>query len=241
MRRIGRAPVAARRGLAAGLLDHPVAEQAISPCCSASGMKSPEAPAARAVLPAHERLHPDHRPALELDERLIVEHEPVATLDASCAAGWPSRSPRAPCRCRAYSAWPSRPPSFTVYIAKSACLSNVMRRRRGWVEADADAGADVDLHPLDEEWQPQAPRTISASLSVSDDVTAAQRSLALEVGEQDQELVTALARHDIRRATASRRRVPTARSSSSPAVWPKLSLTSLKLSRSMGAPPSPSP
>ena len=54
------------------------------------------------------------------------------------------------------------------------------------------------------------------------------------VAEQDQELVTALTGDDIVRPHGMRcSRDPTALSRSSPAAWPKLSLTSLKLSRSM--------
>ena len=63
------------------------------------------------------------------------------------------------------------------------------------------------------------------------DAVAAARDV--EVGDQDQELVPALAGDDVAaRATAPTSRCATSIRSSSPAPWPKLSLTSLKSSRS---------
>ena len=66
------------------------------------------------------------------------------------------------------------------------------------IDADADARADVDLDPLDEERRPEAPaQRVRHDLGSTHERGLLGR-VALEVGEQDQELVAALACDDVR-------------------------------------------
>ena len=66
------------------------------------------------------------------------------------------------------------------------------------IDADADARADVDLDPFDEERRPQAPaQRVRHHLGSTHEGGLLGR-VALEVGEEDQELVAALACDNVR-------------------------------------------
>ena len=96
------------------------------------------------------------------------------------------------------------------------------RHRRG---GDADADADVQPDALDGERLRAAGRAAARP--------APRASSRLGVGQQDGELVAAEpGQHVVRAAARCRSRGPTWRSRSSPAWWPRLSLTSLNPSRS---------
>ena len=95
-------------------------------------------------------------------------------------------------------------------------------RHRG--AGDADADADVQADALDREGlQDQLPEPLGERL----------RLVQAGVGQQDGELVAAEAGQQVAGAAGrGRSRGPTWRSRWSPAWWPRLSLTSLKPSRS---------
>ena len=183
-------------------------------------------------MPADEGLDAEHRAVLEAHERLVVQLELVAVQRTAQAARLERRRSGVGAAGPPATACPSRPHSFARYIAMSARFRRSpavvgVPGERG--DPDARAGVDVDAR--------DATGGVSASadtLGQRDRVVDGGRALGrLDVGEEDEELVAALTGDRVGLArTVSQSRPATARSSSSPAAWPKSSLTSLKSSRS---------
>ncbi len=99
------------------------------------------------------------------------------------------------------------------------------RRGRAREQRDADRGVDVHADPADRE---RGARSAARSRS-----PAARRRRLVARREHDRELVAAEPRERVLRLERPCRRGPICRSTSSPAWWPSVSLSSLKPSRSI--------
>ena len=186
--------------LPAGLVDHPVAEQAdeadlLGERDEVAGRHQP----AGSVLPADECFHPDQGSGLEIHERLVVEHEAMSALDGLAeAAGHRdllqrSVSGRAIERVTVTAGFLHRVHRNVSVLEQRRAVVGVAR-----IDADADARADVDLDSLDEERRPEAP-----AQRVRHDLGSTHESgllgrVALEVGKKDQELIAALTCDNVR-------------------------------------------
>ena len=185
-------------------------------------------PAAR-VRPAHERLDAAHRARRDLGLRLVVQDR--ARRSSSPSRSSPSSSSRRAAVVVARG---------QVDLVAGARALGLVHRDVGALEQaervarvlgeerDADAGVDVHADPADA-------RTSCSSAARSRRPAALARRLVARV-EHDRELVAAEPRQRVaRRAAPSSRRGPIWRSTSSPAWWPSVSLSSLKPSRSISS------
>ena len=218
----------------------------IRPISSASGMNSPGGirppPGSGQRISASTPIIP---PVAEVDERLVVQH-PALVLDGlaqPCAERelCPSR-PRRSAACRKD---PPGPSCLLRNIALSACFRSVSASSACLrEEADAERRRHVELGAGDLERLPQ--RTPGSS-------TRRTRRRRRRGPPREGSGGSSRSASSIRnssppgRATrsvsrvASRRRSATRTISSSPASWPRLSLTSLKLSMSTEMTATPSP
>ena len=115
-----------RERLAAGFVDHPVAQRPDQP--DLLGERDEIArlyEPSLTVLPANERLHADEGLGLEVHERLIVQDETVPGLDRLAQAAGHRDLLQRRIGTAAIYRMPVASASFTEYIATSACLSSV--------------------------------------------------------------------------------------------------------------------
>ena len=189
-----------------------------------------------AVLPADERLGADDLGGVEADERLVVEDEAVAALDRRAQApGHRKLRERVVAVERIEGMAVAARVLRAVHRSVRVLQESLRVGRVVGEEADADRGADEDLHAGDDEGSQQRaadlPRDDRGGLAgVLGVVLVAVR---LDVGEEDEELVASLAGDHVGGARRALKPSRDRAESSSPAAWPKLSLISLKLSRSM--------
>ena len=174
------------------------------------------------VLPADEGLDADDPAVAQVDLRLQVDHE--LAVGAPCAAPpcVRSRSPRPPPAIGTCTCTPSRPGLGGVHRDVGAA-QQLLPVAAGTGRGDADADPDVQPDALHVNGPRSGSRSRSASASASSRAASGSRTANSSPPSR-------ASRSPVRRAARSRG--PTWRSRSSPAGWPRLSLTSLNPSRS---------
>ena len=188
-----------RERLAAGFVDHPVAQRPDQPDLlgerdEIARLHQPSL----AVLPANERLHADECLGLEVHERLVVQDETLPGLDRLAQAAGHRDLLQRGIRTAAIHRMPVASAVFHR-VHRNICM---LEQRLGvvgvaGVEADPDARTDVDLDPLDDKRRTQdSVQRAGDRLCRTHEIDLLSR-VAFEIGEEDQELVAALSRNHV--------------------------------------------
>ena len=182
--------------LPARLCDHPVREGRHEARSLGEREEIGRRHEAFAVLPADERFGADDLAGVQADERLVVEDEAVAALDRRAQApGHRKLRERVVAVERIEGMAVAARVLRAVHRGVRVLQESLRVRRVVGEEADADRGADEDLHAGDDEGSQQRaadlPRDDRGGLAgVLGVVLVAVR---LDVGEEDEELVASLA------------------------------------------------
>ena len=176
------------------------------------------------VQPAGQRLEPDDVTGRELDDRLEVRHD-LAPLDPRrSSAAVRSASTVVSCEPGAKASTQSRPLALARYIAASASRRRSAADTPGpVVHRHADAGGDEQLGAVDDD---RLAHRLPDALGRSPARRRRPCSTTMNSSPPNRASTAS-------GPTTSRRRTDIAVSSVSPMPWPRLSLTDLKLSRSM--------
>ena len=185
------------------------------------------------VQPAGQRLEPDDVARRQLDDRLVVGHDLAAVDAAAQLGGGPQGEHRRLVGTRRVRLDAVAPACLgPVHRAVGVAEQLGRRRARRVVDGVPDARRHVQLGALDVDRLADR-----CAQRLGDDARdRAALGCRAATGEHDDELVTAeAAEQRARGPTASASRRDIAVSSWSPMPWPRLSLTVLKLSRSMNS------